>query len=69
VDVLDEAISLRRELLVLLPPGNIYRKSVVNGLVQLLLKRREATGNDRDRREIGDLEAELAALRVKKPKT
>jgi hypothetical protein len=62
VDDLDEAISHRRELLVLLPPGNRYRKGVVNGLVQLLLKRREATGDDRDRREIRDLEAELAAL-------
>jgi tetratricopeptide (TPR) repeat protein len=68
VDDLDEAISLRRELLVLSPPGKRYRKSDVIGLVQLLVKRREATGDDRDRREIRDLEAELAALRGEKAK-
>ena len=61
VDVLDEAISLHRELLILRPPGHRYRKSVIKGLVQLLVKRREATGDDRDCREVRDLEVELAA--------
>jgi hypothetical protein len=36
--------------------------------VLLLVKRREATGDDRDHREIRDLEAELGALRGDKAK-
>ncbi|KAJ2926436.1 hypothetical protein H1R20_g10658, partial [Candolleomyces eurysporus] len=61
VEVLDEAISLRRELLILRPSGHRYRAGHVKKFVQLLETRREATGDDRDCREIKDLKAELAA--------
>jgi hypothetical protein len=60
VEVLDEAILLRREGLVLRPSGHRYRRSVVDGLVQLLEKRRDRTGDDRDQGEIEDLKTELA---------
>jgi hypothetical protein len=63
--VLDEAISLRRELLsITSSPGNIYRPGVAKRLLYLLEKRREVTGDDRDYGEIEDLEAELAAFGV-----
>jgi hypothetical protein len=57
MDVLDEAISLRREHLVLCPAGNRYREASVKALMKLLEKRREVTGG-----EIKDLEAESAVL-------
>jgi tetratricopeptide (TPR) repeat protein len=62
VGILDEAISLRRELLILRPPGHRYRKADLKGFLHLLEMRREVTGDDRDRGEIDDVKAELAAL-------
>jgi hypothetical protein len=62
VGVLDEAISLCRELLLLSPPGHRYRAYYLNVLVQVLEKRHGVTGDDRDHGEIDDVKAELAAL-------
>ncbi|KAJ2916953.1 hypothetical protein MD484_g3455, partial [Candolleomyces efflorescens] len=63
LDVLDEAILFGREALVFYQPGHIHRKGVVNDLARHLIQRREATGDDRDQKQIDDLEAELAGLR------
>ncbi|RXW14044.1 hypothetical protein EST38_g11810 [Candolleomyces aberdarensis] len=60
VQVLDESVSLGREALVLCTPGQRYRAYYVKTLVQLLEKRREVIGDDRDCGEIVDLKAELA---------
>jgi hypothetical protein len=60
VEILDEAILLRHEELVLRPSGHRYQRSVVSGLVQLLEKRRESIGDNRDYREIENLKGELA---------
>jgi tetratricopeptide (TPR) repeat protein len=62
VEVLDEAISLRRELLILRPSGHRYRAADLQDILHLLETRQEVTGDDRDRGEIDDLEAELATL-------
>ena len=59
---LDEAISLRRELLVLRPPGHRYRWGSVERLWLILQRRREVTGDDRDCKEIDGLRAELDAF-------
>ncbi|KAJ2924464.1 hypothetical protein H1R20_g12641, partial [Candolleomyces eurysporus] len=61
VEVLDEAISLRRELLILHPSGHRYRAYYVISLVKILERRPEVTGDDRYCGEIEDLKAELAA--------
>ena len=60
VEALDEAISLAREGPLLCPPGHRARPDCVKFLVELLEKRREVTGDDRDCGEIEDWEAELA---------
>ena len=62
MEVLDEAVSLRRELLVLRPLDHRYRAADVDDLVVLLERRCAVTGDDRDRGEIDELKAELAAL-------
>jgi tetratricopeptide (TPR) repeat protein len=62
VEVLDEAISAIREALAHCPVKHRYRACFVRSMVSLLEKRRGATGDDRDRREIEDLKAEFVAL-------